>query len=152
MDQETKDFLGSLEQENGGLIIFKTYAVLIGFSNGKYLNLGGLLFIINKTLYFEDFEKQSGLFGMITAKKKKVYNKYKTSIDINSIDNIFSVKINAAKALASGKLSEKKIMPVTGFQKKLFQTAVYLSCTEEPGWLLEVIDDKAFIKIMKEQK
>jgi hypothetical protein len=152
MDQETKDFLDSLEKENGGQIIFKTYAVLIGFSNGQNLNLGGLLYVINNTLYFEDFEKQGGLFGLITSKKKKVYEKYKTSIDISSIENLYSVKINAAKAVASGKLSHEKIGPVTGLQKKLFQTAVYLSLAVEPGWLLEVIDDKKFITIIEEQK
>ena len=152
MDQETKDFLDSLETENGGQIIFKTYAVLIGFSNGQNLNLGGLLYVINNTLYFEDFEKQGGLFGLMTSRKKKVYEKYKTSIDINSIENLYAVKINAAKAVAGGKLSHKKLTPVTGLQKKLFQTAVYISRAEEPGWLLEVIDDKKFITIIEEQK
>ncbi|NQT57696.1 MAG: hypothetical protein HQ557_01815 [Bacteroidetes bacterium] len=151
MDQETQDFLNSLEQENGGQIIFKTYAVLIGLSNGKSINLGGLLYVINNTLYFEDFEKQGGLFGLITSKKKKAYKKYKTSIDISSVDNLYSVRITAAKAAVNGRLSQDQLQPVKGLQKKLFQTAVYLSRSGEPGWLLEVIDDKAFINIIKEQ-
>jgi len=151
MDQETKDFLDSLEKENGGQILFKTYAVLIGLSNGQNINLGGLLYVINNTLYFEDFEKQGGLFSMVTSKKKKAYEKYKTSIDISSIENQYSVKINAAKAVAAGKLSHERLTPVTGLQKKLFQTAVYLSRSGEPGWLFEVIDNKAFINILKEQ-
>ena len=152
MDQETKDFLNSLEKENGGQIIFKTYAVLIGLSNGQNINLGGLLYIINNTLYFEDFEKQGGLFGLIASRKKKTYEKYKTSIDISSIEDLYSVKINAVKAAAGGKLSQEQLVPVNGFQKKLFQTAVYLSRSGEPGWLLEVIDSKAFINIIREQK
>ncbi|MBI9100734.1 MAG: hypothetical protein JEY91_19840 [Spirochaetaceae bacterium] len=152
MDQETKEFLASLEKENGGKILFKTYAVLIGFSNGQNINLGGLLYIINHTLYFEDFEKQGGLFGLITAKKKRAYKKYKTSIDISSIKNVYSVKMSAAKAVVTGKLAQEQLFPVAGFKKKLFQTSIFLSCSEEPGWFLEVIDDKKFIQTIEERK
>ena len=145
MDQDTKEFLHSLEQENGGKIIFKTYAVLIGFTNEKNINLGGLLYIINDTLYFEDFEKQGGLFSLIPLKKTRSYKKYKTSIDINSIKTFFSVKIASAKAVVGGKKSESQLRTVNGLKKKLFQTAVYLSRTGKPGLLLEVIDDNTFM-------
>ena len=151
MDQETKDFLHSLEQENGGQIIFKTYAVLIGFSNGENINLGGLLYIINNTLHFEDFEKKGGLFSLVSLKKSKSYKKYKTSIDISSINDLYSVKFTSAKAVTGGKISESQLRPVNGLKKKLFQTAVYLSRTGEPGWLLEVMDDNAFMDIISKE-
>ena len=152
MDQETKDFLNSLEQENGGQIIFKSYAVLIGFSDGKSIDLGGLLYVINNTLYFEDFEKQSGPFSLITSKKKKIYKKYKTSISIDSIEDLYSVKMNTAKAVTHKRLSQDQLKPLKGVQKKIFQTAVFLARSKNPGWLLEVIDDKIFINLIKEQK
>jgi hypothetical protein len=146
MDDDTVEFLQSLERENGGPIQFKTYAVITGFRGyspvPNQLPVSGLLYIINDRLYFEDFEKQPSVFGIVMPKKKKVYEKYKTSIGIRDITQVSTVSSSAARAASSGKIAVSDVQEVSGLKKLLFQTSVCLKFGSAQAWFMEVLDDR----------
>ncbi|MCF7943314.1 MAG: hypothetical protein K9L21_02655 [Spirochaetia bacterium] len=153
MDQDTQEFLQGLEKENGGPIIFKTYAILLQTEEirGTARQSGGLLYLINDTLYFEDFEKQPSVFGLIMPRKKQTYEKLKTQLPISSIQDVFTVRASDARAAASDRKESTELKPVTGFKKKLFQTAVCIKTSHSRPWLLEVLNDNEFIREIKEK-
>ena len=58
-DSSANGFWKEREDEKGGKIQFNTFATFIGRSGEKKVDLGGLVYLINNIVYFEDFEKDN---------------------------------------------------------------------------------------------
>ncbi len=151
MDQETEALLKKMEEDNGGPIEYKTYCRLLGFSNGTSLDLGGLLYVVNAKLVFEDFEKQPGILDMV-SRAKKTYDKYKTYRLFDDIVGTKKITTSNAKRVLAGKTDGANIPPITGFDKLFSQTILELSFKEGPNWYIELLEDKEFITYIEEHR
>jgi hypothetical protein len=58
-DDESKKFWEEREKDKGGKLGFFTFATYMGISSEKPVNTGGLLYTIDRKIYFEDFEKEN---------------------------------------------------------------------------------------------
>ncbi len=151
MDQETEALLKKMEEDNGGPIEYKTYCRLLGFSDGTSLDLGGLLFVVNDKLVFEDFEKQPGILDMF-GKSKKSYEKYKTYRLFDEILGIKKIKTSSAKKVIAGRADGKDIPTISRFDRLFSQTILELTFKEEPNWYIELLEDKEFINYIEEKR
>lgn len=126
MSDETKDFLDKLEAEYGGRITWKTFSTWYGCSDSVLREFGVFLFKIGDRFYFEDFEKNSSIFGMqigSSKKKKAQYIKLKRSIDSKNIKNVF--KVTQAKALDVIKYGkDPSTLKETTLIEKIFRKSV----------------------------
>ncbi len=152
MDQETEKLLKRMEEENGGTIVFKTYCQLYGFSDGTNLHLGGLLYVVNGKLIFEDFEKQPGLLDLFGNKRKSSYEKFKTFRLLSDLDNIRYVKATSVKRVLAGKADASKLPEATGIEKVFSQTLLELSFRNQSNWYIELLQDKDFLQFMEDMK
>lgn len=67
---EVEEFKKEREEQFGGQIRFMSYARYLGEAgDGQVVNIGGILFIINDTIHFEDFESQNALMALMGQKK-----------------------------------------------------------------------------------
>ena len=151
MDQETEDLLKKMEQENGGPIVYKTYCRMVGFSDGTVLNVGGLLYVVNGKLIFEDFEKQPGLMDFLSRSKKK-YEKFKTYRLLDDIKEVKKIRASYARRVMDGKVDGSNIPPISGIEKLFSQSLIELSFSEQPNWYIELLEDKEFMAFIKESK
>lgn len=152
MDQETLEFLEQLETENGGPIIFKTYAALQGTTEGKTANLGGLLYVVNSLLIFEDFEKQPGMMELLSRKRSTKYVKLKMAQPISAISSIRIVrKTLAERALEKKSGIKLSALPAIGkIEQLFFQTALLITFSDDTAWIMEVLEPKAVITFLEE--
>ena len=123
IDNESRQFWEEREKEKGGKISFFTFATFLGRSGDKQLNLGGLLYLINKTLTFEDFEKENWLLKILNRKKE--YEKTELEIKKDDIVETKLVSKNTALNCISGFIEDVDTKPLTGvgglFLQKVFQ-------------------------------
>lgn len=152
MDEEIQEMLTKLEEDNGGKIAFRTYCRLLGYSGGTPVFLGGLLYVVNGKLIFEDFEKENvGLFGLAIGgkSKKKKYEKFKTFRMIDDITGITYVKASHAKNMVNGNVMADSLTKVSGIEKLLFPTVLQVAFASSPNWYIEILNEKEFIRYVE---
>ncbi len=153
MEEDVNEFLAALERDNGGPVQLKTYGLWLGANSAPgQPEVGGLLYVIQDRLFFEDFEKQAGLLGLIVPKSKKNrYVKFKTSIDIHAIEQISCIRIKHARQMVQKNFPDNfPVVPLQGFWKKFFQTALYIRTSDGTVWLLDVFDVALITEFMEE--
>ncbi len=149
MHEEADKFIERLETENNGKIVYKTFAVLLGKSRETVRNIGGLLYIINRDIYFEDFEKQTSFLQVFG--KKTIYKKYKINFRINEISCIKEVTEKCARSSISGFKSHTSTKETSGFIKYISKKICQIQFGENYSLFFEILDLKGFIKFIKNQ-
>lgn len=148
MDNETNNLLKQLEDENGGKLVYKTYALFLGISGEGAKNLGGLFYIVNGRLIFEDFEKQGGLLQMFVKREEK-YEKTKFSFPVDDIAAVHSVVRSSALKAVRGTRAPDKTIPASGLRKFLNRTITQIFLNNGKAYYFELIDEKAFREFIK---
>lgn len=148
--EDAENLLHKLEQENGGPIRFRTYCVLYGYSDGTWLNRGGLLYIVDDKLIFEDFESEPTGLGAFFRKKKEVFEKLKTYQLITDITGMRYVRSSPVKKLLPRKTPVKQLPELTKWKKILFQSLLEISFAHAPSWYAEILNDKQLITFIEE--
>jgi hypothetical protein len=82
IQEEARKFWREKEAEKGGKVRFYTFATYFGRSGDRSVSLGGLLYLVDDRLYFEDFEKESWLLKIMN--RKSSYEK--TEFVLNTSD------------------------------------------------------------------
>lgn len=144
MSEESEQLLRELEQQNGGTISFKTYAVFIGRSGTGLENLGGLLYTIEDRLIFEDFEKQHNSLSMLLGKKKEAYEKFKIEFPVGQIMKLRELALPKAQRIAEGRLKAEKCPPIGPWSRYLSRIAVELQLSGGDALYFELFDPKGF--------
>lgn len=142
-DTDTSKFWEEREKDKGGKVRFFTFATFLGRSNDKALNLGGLLYIINGTVSFEDFEKDNWLFKIINRKRE--YKKTEFDLKKDDITEIKLVSKNTALNCISGIISHTDTRPLGGLQNLFYQKVFQLRLKSEYSLFFEIMKVKEFI-------
>lgn len=142
---DTDKLLSRLEEENGGTIRFRTYCTLHGLSDGTIVGLGGLLYIVDDRLIFEDFEKESNSIVSLFSTRKQTYRKYKISNDISRITGIRFVSAGALKRSLKRGMPTDRLSALPPLWRKLLQPVIEISFKDEPSWYAETLNDRELI-------
>ena len=143
MDEESKDFLAQLEEENGGKLEFRTYAQYLGKGNGEVKNLGGLFYVVGDRLIYEDFERQNSSL-QIFFKKKRKYEKLKFSINHSDISSIYLVNHSAATNAVKFSPSKGGLPEVTGIKKIVLRNLSQILLKDGKTYYFEIFNLKEF--------
>lgn len=144
MDNESNELLKQLEEENQGKLTYKTYALFLGESgNEGAKNLGGLLYVVNNLLIFEDFEKQGGMLQLLVKRKEK-YEKTKFSIALESIEHIYAVTRSGAMGAIRFDKNPSDIPRAPGILRILTRTLTQILMRDGQAYYFELIDEKGF--------
>lgn len=145
--EESKKFWEEKEKEKGGKVLFFTFATFLGKTDDKQMTLGGLLYIVDDRVYFEDFEKDNW-FAKITSRKKN-YEKTEFSFDISDIDETKIVlKGNALNCIA-GNINDGDTKSVSNILKALFQSAVQVRLKKSYSYFFDIMRDNDFLKALQ---
>ncbi len=138
MTSEAREFWAQKERETGGPIEFKSFAILMGRMTEGKMDRSGILYISQKTLYFQDFEKQDPL-GWLFQRKKKTYQPYTASMPLSEIADFRLIpEIDAARAL-------KGTLPPS--ETRTFTTVRFFGAKQVSQIILKN-DDSLFMEIM----
>ena len=147
--EEAENFWAEKEQEKGGKVRFFTFATYIGNTGGRPTSLGGLLYIVNERLYFEDFEKDNWFAKIISRKKN--YEKTEFDLDIQEIAEIKTISKSSALNCIAGIVDDEDTKPVSMITKALFQSIVQIRIRNSISYFFDVMRDKEFIASLKPQ-
>jgi hypothetical protein len=146
MSDDAAQFLKELEEQNGGEILYKTYALLIGRSGRGVQDIGGLLYRVGERLIFEDFERQqNSIMALINTKKPK-YEKFKVEFPAGQLDGARLVMLDKARKVVTGQLEKAKIAEAGGLSALLGRKAVELSLNGGDALYFELFDNKGFFE------
>jgi len=147
-DGTMEDFWKERQEKAGGKVQFQTFATFIGRSQDKRLDLGGLAYIINNIVYFEDFEKDNFFFKIIS--KRKNYTKTEFSFPVSSVQSVKEVSLGEGVNCITGIIKDtdtKGINPVVRF----FSNPI-LQISMEGGYsyFFDIMRRKEFIEIIRQ--
>lgn len=147
---ESEQYKKEKEEQFGGKIRFMSYTRFIGKAGGgKSVNRGGIMFVINDTLHFEDFEKQGALLVMFNQKEN--YSKTEFSINLEDISIVKEVLERHADKCIRGKISEDEILPAPGGLTGLFfRKAMQVFVKNKASLFFDLLDMAAFLEILNE--
>ena len=144
---EQDEFWEEREEKAGGKIQFQTFATFIGRSGEKRLDLGGLVYIINNIIYFEDFEKES-FFIKILGKKRK-YSKTDLRFPLDTIQSVKEVSLGEGVNCINGFISEKETKNISPFMKLFSNPILQLSMEGGGACFFDIMKRKEFIEILR---
>ncbi|MBB6479659.1 hypothetical protein [Spirochaeta isovalerica] len=147
---EAAEFKKEREEMFGGKIRFMSYARYIGEAGGaRPLNIGGLLFVINDTIHFEDFESQNALMSLMGQNKK--YSKTEFSLELDDISVLKEIREKHASECVSGMLPEDEILNAPGGLTGLFfKSVIQLLLKGKPSIFFDFLDKEGFKNLVNE--
>ncbi|MBN2324498.1 MAG: hypothetical protein JXQ30_12245 [Spirochaetes bacterium] len=144
---DAQKFWAEREKEKGGKVRFFTFATLIGKSHDAAVNLGGLLYIIDNTVIFEDFEKDNWIYKIMN--RKRSYEKTEFDLKVDDIAEIKLVSKNAALNCISGILPDTATKPLGGLTLLFTQKVFQLRLKSGYSLFFEIMNAKEFEESIK---
>jgi len=148
VNNEAKIYWDEKEKEKGGEVEFFTFATYLGRSSERSAAFGGLLYIINKKIYFEDFEKESWLLRLMGKKRK--YEKTEFSIDINDITKTKVTSRNSALGCIEGYVNADETKTLSLLLKIISKPIVQMTLSNGSAIFFEIMKLGDFIKAVQE--
>ena len=139
MSTESDNLLKQLELENGGKIKWKTYAFLMARNDRTIVTKGGLLYIVDGVLIFEDFESDRPIYRVIGT-KRNAYQKTKLKAQLSSVVEVKPMtRTNALKVLRGTRTLEQ-VKPPRKLQLLIDRTVHAIRFDDESYWFCEMYD------------
>jgi hypothetical protein len=149
-DYESPDeFWQEREEQKGGKVAYRSFAVFIGSTDTGMSNLPGLVYIINGILYFEDFEKENFLFKIISRKKK--WQKTEFSIVLSNVAEVKLVSKESAIACIGGNISTSETKTLSKFRKMFAKAAIQVHMQSGYSLFLEIMEQSGFISAVQKE-
>jgi hypothetical protein len=145
-DTEATEFLHELENKWQGTISWKTFATWYCCSDGTLREYGVFLFKINNTFHFEDFYRESTIFGIPLPKKKneKKFIKMERSFTIGDVADVFQISQKSALDIAEGRLRIEQAKKIGKFDKIFRKIVTIVKLKDGSAHCFELLDTKQF--------
>jgi len=147
VNEEAKKFWEEKEKIYGEPVKFYTFATFLGRSGGESVHLGGLIYIINKNLCFEDFERDNWFSKLITKDKK--YEKTEFSIELDSIEKIQLVTKSSSIKCILGYIKDNETKIVKGFGRFILQPVTQIKLRDGNSYFFETMRQKELLDALK---
>jgi hypothetical protein len=154
MDEDTEFFLSELEKKHGGELTWRTFSTWYGCSDGIQREFGVFLFKVFDTFHFEDFQKNSSIFGIAIGnnsskkKNKKPFIKMERSFEKADIIDIKTT----TRSIANTIIKTGNVQPIktaNGFDKVFRKLVTAVTLKDGTIHFFELIAPKEFIRESK---
>lgn len=139
MSNESDNLLRQMELENGGKIEWKTYAFLMSRNDRTIVTKGGLLYIVDGALIFEDFESDRPIYRVIGS-KRNAYQKTKLKAPLASIVELKPMTRSNALKVLRGTRNLEHVKPPSKLQQLIDRTVHAIRFDDESCWFCEMYD------------
>jgi hypothetical protein len=146
--ESAAEFWQRTAMKRGGEIGLYTFATYIGRSGDKYLGLPGLMYTVGSSVWFEDFEKDNWLSGILGSRGK---NFTKTEFEFSKLDVAFTKLVSFANAVHYIKTGgQPSQVPSISALAKFFSTAVVeIAFTQGHCMFFEIMKREEMIRFLK---
>jgi len=144
VESEARKFWEEKEAEKGGKVTFYTFATFLGRSSDRQVTNGGLVYIIDDKIFFEDFEKDSWLVKLIARKKQ--YEKTEFIIKKGDISLSRIVTRNSALNCIAGFCESQETKELSVFMKLFAKPVVQIMMKTGSSLFFDMMRGQDFIK------
>ena len=141
MSSESDNLLKQLESENGGKILWKTYAFLMSRNERQILTKGGLLYIVDGELIFEDFESDRPIYRVIGT-KRKTYQKTKLKAPLTSVVELQPMTRSNALKVLRGRRKLDQVKAPGALQRLIDRTVHAIRFDDDSCWFCEMYNSE----------
>lgn len=147
---DAEEFRKDREEQFGGEISFLSYATFLGSASSKELkNRGGIVYLINDVLHYEDFESSTGLLLLFNQREK--YIKTEFSVNMSDISIIKNVKDKDARSCIQGSVNEHEILLAgSGIFSFLSKSVLQVIVENRASIFLDFLDKEGFVALINE--
>ncbi len=146
VENEAKKFWEEKEAEKGGKVTFYTFATFLGRSSDRQVTNGGLIYIIDDRIYFEDFEKENWLLKLVSRKQK--YEKTEFSIKSGDISLTRIVSRNSALNCIAGYCESSETKELSTFSKLFAKPVVQIMMKNGSSLFFDIMRASDFIRAL----
>ena len=146
-DSSAVGFWKEREDEKGGKIRFNTFATFIGRSGEKKVDLGGLVYLIDNLVYFENFAKDNAFLKILT--KTKEFQKTEFSFSVHGIKSVKEVSQGEAANCINGVVPDTETKPVTSFLRFFANPVLQVQMEGGYSYFFDIMKRKEFIEIVR---
>ena len=147
VEEEAREFWAKKEQEKGGKVEFYTFATYMGRWSDRSVTLGGLIYIIKNSIYFEDFEKENWILRIVQRKSK--YEKTEFSINIADISETKMTSRNSALNCIEGLIEPGSTKTLAPIMKLLAKPVVQINLKNGSALFFEIMKAGEFINSLQ---
>lgn len=149
-DNSPEKFIINREKEYGGKVLFSSFAKYIGTSkSGFKKNLNGILYIINSTLYFEDFKPQQNI---LTMNQDVEYDKTILLFNIEDILEIKKIKEKDCDILISSKDCVDVLTFPKGITSFFHKPIILIKFEDNCSKIFDILNCDGFMKLFLNTK
>ena len=152
MEDDAQQFIEKLEDRFGGPVAYRTYSTWFASDENQVREFGVFIYEINGIFHYEDFERRPSMFGfpIRAGKHQKPYVKMEGSFTPDMIESLSLVTKSQALSCAQGYRTQTTISPATGLRRVFSQLVTRVVLKDGPTLFFELINQKEFIKALKE--
>jgi hypothetical protein len=144
VEQEAREFWAKKEEEKGGRVTFYTFATYLGRWSDRHVALGGLIYTIKNSIYFEDFEKENWMLRIIQRKSK--YEKTEFHVDMDDISGTKITSRNSALNCIEGFVGPENTKTLAPLMKLFVKPVVQINLKNGSALFFEIMKAGEFIK------
>jgi hypothetical protein len=144
-EESPEEFWRQTAAKRGGEIGFLTFATLLGRSADQFLDLPGLLYLVNDTVWFEDFERDNWLAKIVGGKRK--FEKTEMSFHRSEVRASQLVSRAGATRCIAGAVPAEKLTAVSAVARVLSTPIVQVSLTNGMSLFFDMIRRGEFIEM-----
>lgn len=149
MNSDIDDFIKEKEGIHGGDMEYISYCRFLGEqASGNVVNLGGILYCINKEFYFEDFEKPGN--PLLTYRRDIIYKKFNFQFSLKDITDIREISEKSGKILIKNPNREIEVVTLKNSLIKFFSTSVLeVRLSDRDNLILDITKQEEFITLCR---
>jgi hypothetical protein len=148
VEEEARKFWEEKEAEKGGRVTFYTFATFLGRSADRQVTNGGLIYTIEDSVYFEDFEKENWLVKLIARKSK--YEKTEFSFKMQDIAETRIITRNSALNCIAGYTESSETKPLSPLMKVFAKPVVQVHLKNGSSLFFDIMQASSFLDALQE--
>jgi hypothetical protein len=136
-EESPDEFWRQTAAKRGGEIGFLTFATLLGRSEDQQLDLPGLLYEVNATFWFEDFERDNWLSKIMGGRRK--FEKTELSFSRLEVRMTQLVSRAGASRCIAGAVAAEKLTPVSAVGRIISTPIVQVALSNGTSLFFDMI-------------
>jgi hypothetical protein len=147
--EDPGEFWRGVESRRGGKVRFLTFATLLGRSDGTRVDLPGLLYVVDDTIWFEDFEKDNWLARLFAS--HRAFEKTEISIAMGEVAGVRMVTRMAAARCLAGAARPAALRAASPLRQRFSVTVAELLLRNGSAVFFDVIKRAEFAALFAEE-
>lgn len=148
--EDPAEFWQAVQQRRGGPVSWSSFATLQGRSGEGRVELTGLLYVVNGTAWFEDFEKDSWFGRLVGAGKN--FQKTEITFALAEVVQVRMVSRSTAAACMAGAVPPDAVREAPRLVQWFSPPIVQVALADGSALFFDMLERASFLAILASER